>query len=510
VQDNSKKNIILIYPKFSQPLRVNIPIGLLHLGTYLKDRGFGVRLIDCTIEEDWQQLIADESKDALCVGISAMTVQVPHALHICKFIKEKLNYEIPIIFGGAHPTLYPEQTVSDPYVDYVVIGEGEITAEHLFGAIQKKEMETIPAMSGIAYRDQNGRARSRPSDKNFNYQDMPPFDYNLLNPKVFSLYEETGTYFPLLTSRGCPFRCAFCINVVTKNIRWRCFSAARTVNEIERILKMGFDKIWFWDENFFTSKQRLQEILSLLEQKNLSFSAWAEGRANYVRNDYLDLNLLKRLRAAGFNRMGFGFESGSQKVLDYLQKDITTEQILNAARQCYAAGIRISATFMTGIPKETTQDVRKTLTLIGKLLEICSSCGISGPILYRPYPGSKLYNHCLEAGWDEPQSLKEWVGKVEHDFKKIPNPYRLPWIKDPAFVNFVHFYTYTVPASFKSLYLMFKEYCQMTLANKHFFYIGLCGLFLISSLGKMRYRLGFFRLLIEKKIFSKYHPNLDY
>lgn len=503
--------VLLIYPQFPRPLGVNIPLGLFHLATFLKSKQFEVKMIDCTMEEDYEDLIKEEIQDALCVGISSMTTQIPHARNIALFIKDRLKSKVPIIFGGVHPTLYPDQTVREPYIDYAVIGEGELALFNLLQVIQSDDHRDLLNIAGIAYRNSDGSTQINFSRKdNFSYEAMPEFDYTILNPRVIKAYKKEGMYFPLLTSRGCPYRCSFCINVVTKNNKWRAFSASRTVSEIERIVNMGFNKIWFWDENFFTDKKRIQETLDLLEAKKIIIDGWVEGRADYIRPNYLNQEILKRLKKCGFNRFGFGYESGSQKILNYLQKDITVEDILTSARQCTEAGIRISSSFMIGLPAEREEDIRGTVKIIGKILAICKSCGINGPILYRPYPGSKIYLECLKTGWKEPQNLKEWSDRVISDFTAVPNPYKLPWINNAPLVNMVHFYTYTISASFKNLFFMFREYCQMTAQKKYFFYLGIITLLFLSSIGKLRYKISFYRFLIEKKIFFKYHPNLDY
>jgi radical SAM superfamily enzyme YgiQ (UPF0313 family) len=196
--------------------------------------------------------------------------------------------------------------------------------------------------------------------------------------------------------------------------------------------------------------------------------------------------------------------------LDYLQKDITVEQIINATKQCCRAGIRVSASFMIGLPQENDADIRQTVGLIGKISSLCKTIGINGPQFYRPYPGSKIYDDCLKAGWQEPKNFSEWAKRVMDDFYSTPNPYRAPWIRSPAFVNFVYFYAYTISVSIRGLVRMLREFCAMTSRPAYFFYLGAVGLSLLSALGKLRYKLGFFRFLIEKKIFCKYHPNLDY
>ncbi|NQS88729.1 B12-binding domain-containing radical SAM protein [Patescibacteria group bacterium] len=504
------KKIVLIYPKFPIKFDLNIPIGILHLGTYLRSKGFAVSIIDCTVEDGYKQRIADESKDAFCVGVSLMTAQIPHARKIGIFLKEDLMISSPVIMGGVHPTLYPERTLQENFVDFIIAGEAELSLLSLLQALNEGDIEKTSSIPGVGYLDLDKRLHFNKPCGFFDYNLMPPFDYNLLSTSVIEAYKNAGTYFPLLTSRGCPYRCAFCINVVTKNTRWRALTATRTIEEIKRILALGMKSIWFWDENFFVGRERVKQVLNLIEKDNIKFSAYAAGRADYIRGDYLNHNYLMRLKKCGFQRIGFGFESGSSKTLEYLQKDITVSQIEKTVQECSKAGIRVSASFMIGLPGEKEDDMRQTISLIGKIASICRNIGINGPQLYRPYPGSNIYNDCIKAGWTEPNNFEEWNKRIEEDFYSTPNPYKYPWVKNPAFVNFAYFYAYTISIRTSKLIRMFNEYCQMTKQKKYFFILGVVGIAFLSLLGKARYRYGFYRFLLEKKIFYKYHPNMDY
>lgn len=502
------KKIVLIYPNFSPGAAgYTIPAGLLHLGTFLKSKGFDIKLIDCIVESNYKDLIAQEIKDAFCVGISALTLQIPIAREIAIFIKNKLKSNIPIVLGGVHPTLYPRQTILEPFLDFVVLGEGELAFFHLVEAIYKDELYSrLPEMSGVAYLDRNRIPHVNSNKEVFNYEEMPVFDYSLLNPRVIEIYRKEDIQFPLLTSRGCPFKCAFCITTITENTKYRSLKAARIVFEIERIIKMGFGKILFTEDSFFISRKKVFELLELLEKKNLVFQGRICGRVDDIRADYVDIELLKRLRKNGFSRIGFGFESGSQRILDYLQKNTTVSQILNAVKQCSSAGIEVSGTFMIGIPTETAEDIRKTVDIIGKISMILNSekLVIKGPILYRPYPGSKLYLDCLKTGWAEPQNFSEWcdwLGTRE-------NPYKKPWIKNPQLVSTVSFYTYIIPMSFRNLFITLRyRYLAIPKHRICFFYIWTAAFFLLSVLGKLRYKLNFHSFLIEKNI---WHLNIKF
>lgn len=504
------RKAVLVYPRFLSPLAgikdFNIPLGLLHLGTFLKSKGFEIRIVDTIVEDYYSNIIKKEMDDALCVGISAMTAQLPHAIEIIKEIKT-FNKDMPIVLGGTHPTLFAKQSVENDLIDYAIIGEGELPFSNLLEALSRDEYEQLSTIPGIAYKEDTDEVTVNYSVERFNYSEMPPISYDLLNPIVLEKYIEVDSiYFPLLTARGCPHRCAFCINVILKEYRkYKPWSAERTVTEIKRILELprkGTHCITFFDENTFVSKQRIGEIVSLIKEEHLNFHWYCSARANYFRDGFLDIPFLKELHNCGMRRISLGIETGSGEVLDYLQKDITLEDIGRAADFCEAANIRPSYSMMIGLPGEDANDVRKTIELIRLLSEKHRSWGIVGPQLFRPYPGSKIYQDCVEAGLYEPESIEEWI-EIVKDNNEILDARKMPWIRHPKMVNCVHFYSVLAAASYSKLICLFNEYCDMTKRNFVFRLAGLVGIIALSFIGKIRLRFNFYDLLIEKVIFEK-------
>lgn len=497
---------VLVYPQF--PVRegpkFNVPMGPLHLGTYLESKGVKVKFIDCNIEDDYLLLLREELTDALCLGISAMTAQLPNALEICRLVKKEFS-SLPIIFGGVHATLFPEQTIKDPLIDYAVIGEGEIPLLNLIRAFEKGE---IPKRIGsIAFRDKGGEVKINPKEQEFNFQELPIVNYCLLANKVVEQFPTN--YVGMLTSRGCPHRCTFCINTVLKeNRRWRAWEVRRIVDEIESLMRLGCRRIYFWDENFFTSKKRIEGILEEIEERGLKFEWFANVRADYFREGYLNLNFLKRLHKAGCRRFGIGAESGSQRILDYLQKDIAVEDIFTSAQLCKRSGIRPTYSFMIGVPIEGKEDIKKTVEVIGKLLRLCHNARILGPQLFRPYPGSKLYLECLRLGLKEPATTDEWAKTIATEFMES-NPFVMPWIRDPAFVNTVWFYSLFLSASYRRLIQLYLEYCQVYKLKKTMYFVGIIGIILVAFIGRIRHRLNFHKFPLEIKMLKKYRAVLS-
>jgi len=494
--------VILIYPKFpiQEGPKFNVPMGPLHLGTYLEDKGIRSVFIDGNIEDSYEDLLREELLDCTCVGISAMTSQLPDALAVCALIKKKFNSDIPIVFGGVHATLFPVQTVNNYLIDYAVIGEGEDALYNLIMALEGKE--DFENVEGLVYRDSDNNTQVIRKSHNFDFSTMPVINYRLLSKQVLEQFEEN--FVGMITSRGCPHRCTFCINTVVKeNKKWRTWDTEKTMEEIESLLSLGCNKIYFWDENFFVNKKRVEEILDNIESKKLKFEWFANVRADYFKDSYLNSDALKRLYNAGCRRFGIGAESGSQRMLDYMCKDITVEQILNSARQCETSGIRPTYSFMIGLPGEKKEDAKLTIDIIGNILKLCSNARILGPQLFRPYPGSDLYLECLKSGLKEPVSLEDWSKAIMTDFMES-NPYQMPWIEDPEFVNIAWFYSLFLSASAGRICQLFIEYCRVYKKGLLFSILGLLGVIILIGAGRVRYKFGFGKFAVEISLFKKY------
>lgn len=503
-----KKKVILVYPRFliQEGPKFNVPLSVLHLGSFIQSKGYPVRIIDGNIEDDYEKLIVEEAKGSLCVGISAMTDQIPEARRVAKFLKNKAGLKVPIVFGGVHATLFPKQTVKDSLIDFAVFGEGELSFWHLLLALEGKR--NLGRLEGVAFLNQKGKPLFKPRTRQLNFYKMPLVDYGLLSPFVQKQYKEN--FISMITSRGCPHRCTFCINTVIKeNTTWRAWFTQRVIKEIKNLQRnWGVDKIFFWDENFFVNKKRVEEILAGLERENIKIKWFANVRTDYFRQNFLDLPFLERLRGNGCSKFGIGAESGSQHMLDVYNKRTTPTQILKSAKLCHKTDISPTYSFMIGAPGETKNDIRKTVKIIGKIFKVCPKARILGPQLFRPYPGSTLYQECLKSGWKEPKSPADWEKVVSQEFMET-NPFKSPWIKNPKFVNIVWFYSFLLILPLKKLIELFLEYSKIYKKNLIFTVVGMAGITFMSTLGKLRYKFNFYDLPFEVKIFKKFRSVLS-
>ena len=447
--------VLLVNPCFNEcigifktlaDVKIREPLNVLTLGSYLKENGYDVKIIDAVPysevnDDSYLKRIEKELDSAICVGISAMTAQIRNALFIAKFIKDK-NPNIPVIWGGVHPTLFAEQTSIHPAVDAVVYGEGEETLLDLVKIFEKAKGNIknvdFGGVNGIVY-----KGKRNPPRELLDVNKLPFLDHDLLD---LSFYMPRGVppVFPpkkrfrklaMLSSRGCPYRCTFCINVIS-GIKWRGMTSKRFLDEMEYLVdKYRLEFIKPLDENFFVNKKRVEEIVDGIKERGIDVM-WASNiRANNFGDDYVSASFAKKLRDVGFVFAPIGAESGSDRILQYLKKDITTGQIMNSAKICNESGIVPVYSWIIGLPNQSRKEMISNIEIMKKINKICPSARFYDNFIFRPYPGGELYEECKQLGLHEPESLEEW-SKVDIKIGYTSSE-GLSWIKDRNFVEFL-------------------------------------------------------------------------
>jgi len=422
-----KNKILLIYPQFHMVDfdAKSYPLGLLVMGTLLEKQGYQIKLIDFLVEDKPLEILEGELDDnVLCAGLSVMTPQIPQALEISQLIKD-FNENIPVVWGGIHPTLFSEQTIVNPLIDFLIRSEGELTFLKLLKFFQGRG--NLRDIAGLFYK-KNNKIFQNQGRELIDLNNLPILNYSLLSPKTIKFDSII-----LNTSRGCPYRCAFCVNTALDNRRWRFQKSEKVLAELDYIInQLGYKKIKFQEDNFFVNKERSLEIIKGIKQKNLEFRWLTSCRVDYFRDDYINNQFLEKLKESGCYKLMFGAESGSQRVLDFLKKDITVDQIIRSAKLCQKHGLRASYSFMTALPTETKAERIKTLKLVDKLLTIGPFIGIISPQPYRPYPGDELARQIEKMGYKFPDRLEDWPEVVSKSLdSSSSNLEDFPWIKSP-------------------------------------------------------------------------------
>ena len=380
-------NITLIQP-FT--MSCEPPISLAILKGPLEIAGHVVRLIDLQIPDvrtKWESLFASEPVDL--VGITAMTPQVMQADEIAKKIKTVLP-EVPIILGGVHATFLPEQTLCEfSAFDYLVVGEGEETIVDLVSRLEYGG--SIADVKGIAYRSNDSvvitppRPRILDLDTWPNHHEHYDFDFYLYNNSCGYSDKCVST----IVSRGCPYNCRFC---ATKNFwktKYICKSTDAVIKEINYVLDRGVKNISFRDSTFVINKKWVHELCEKILRQELQFRWGIQARVELV-----DFELLSHMKKAGLNKVSFGVESGSQKILDFYGKGITLNQIEKAFEVCRKLRIETEAYFMLGALAETKEDMELTYRFAKKLKPTTSRV-----FLFMPLPGSELYQYYVDQGY---------------------------------------------------------------------------------------------------------------
>jgi len=487
-------DIVLVNPNISTlrgkkkgtSLNVEPPLGLVCMGTYLKKQGFSVKIIDALVD-DTEAEIKKNIDGALFVGLSTMSSQISHALEIAGLVR-RLNPNLPIVWGGMHPTLFPEQTLRDPLADFIITKEGEETAVELANSIEGGGRE-FSGIRGMGYKEA-GKCRMNGERPFFDLNKMPFLDWGLMDIGQYIKTEIDGKIYDSMyihSSRGCPSRCAFCINTILNRRMWRSMPAERVLDEIGHLVeKHKINNVWFREENFFASRGRAKEICRGIKARGLDITWLTTVRADYFGPGFLDDGFVKLLKDSGCIRLSMGIESGSQKILNYIKKDESPRNALASARLCNRHGIKPVFSFMTGLPTESREDTMETIELIKKLKRLAPNCDIIGPQIFRPYPGSEIYDWCKKNGFEEPDSLRGWTDPKVLMETGFVSATKLPWIKEPDFTSLI---SMSVPYAFN-------------MGVKDALFCGSIQKAALSFSAKLRSFFNYWELPFEKRVFD--------
>jgi len=365
-----------------------LPLGVAYLAAFLEREGYNVKVYDESPNSQPLRNFLEEFKPDI-VGISCMTSTYEKSRQFAKEVK-KYNSQISVVFGGIHPTSTSEQTLKDEFVDFVIVGEGELTFSDLLKEL--KGGKHFSGLKGLAFK-KDGKIiinERRELIQDLDSIAMPARHLFDMEYYVQRWNWPRGHWLKtanMMSSRGCPYSCIFCASKVMFGQTFRASSVKRTVDEVEHLVKdYGFECVSFSDDTFAVDKQRAIEIAREIKRRNLNVLTRYQLRANTCDED-----LIIELKQAGCIQVDIGVESGSDRVLKILEKGITSEQIRKAFSVLKKHGVKSSATFIIGIPGETMEDI----DMSRKLAEEINSDYTQFFIL-TPYPGTPLYNFAKE------------------------------------------------------------------------------------------------------------------
>ena len=406
-------NILLVKPLKDRKLLVEHthPLGIMYIASYIKHKNNSHRLkiIDMVVERKVYDDIRNEIKKFQpdMVGISALTPEAPAVHHVTEEIKKDFS-NCTIIVGGPYGTSTPQRVLKDPYVDCVVIGEGEITMLELAERITQSghSFSESREIKGIAYREDGHYIQTEPREfiEDLDVVPFPAWDMipreKYYSPRIIS---ESKTqyyrrYMSIFTSRGCPYGCMYCHNIFGKRFRPR--SAENIFSEI-KTLHDTYDlkEVHLLDDTFNMNKARVLALCSLLKrsgfQLKLSFP-------NGLRGDILDEEVIDALFESGMYSSAIGVESGSEKIQKSIGKNVNLQKLQRSIDYLAKKGIVTHGYFMVGFPGETREDILQTITF-------ASNSRLTTASFHSlvPFEGTPLYQKVISQGTDKSLRLRD-------------------------------------------------------------------------------------------------------
>jgi len=408
---------------FSPPYQGKVfgpPLGLLSLASSIREEGFTPVIVDGATTPDFLDVLAKEVTDAFAFGISVLTGPVIHDAIAASRVVREVRPELPIIYGGWHPTLLSGQTLRENFVDIVVRHQGEKTLAEI---LKRQTMgASLDLVNGCWFK-RNGEIVANQDRPSSPLSSLPSPAYDLVN---FELYARAigGRKLPYATSIGCPYACNYCTDMVFYNRRFNPLTVSGVVDEIVHLVQTyGLDEIALVDSNFLVDTRRATALARGFMESGVRFRWTFQASTDLLCR--LSDEEVALLAESGVSHIGFGTESASPEILRKMQKaHQKIGDMFEAARKCRDAGIRVTYNLIFGYPGEEERHRRETLRVMGQIAEQFDNVTFS-PNLFTPYRGIPIWPELREAGLREPQSLEEWasVGLGQAD---------LPWLSDEA------------------------------------------------------------------------------
>lgn len=396
VERTDNTDILFIMPNFSYGDLEDIgprcpPLGIAFIAAYIEQIGYNVKILDAFgLNYDLDKVreeIKNQKPKVILVG--TMTANHKEGLSIMEAAKE-IDSTLTVICGGPHVTNLPESTIMKPYVDYLVINEGEITTHELLDMIFKRRQLTLPDIKGIIYKENGQMKQTEKRPFIVKLDEIPMPAYHLLPMDSYRAYgwlDEGRRFTTMITSRGCPFKCSFCIS--SKNFMhwWRPRSAEKVFEEILLLYnKYGVRHIYFQDDEFLVDHARIKKLADLIVEHKLDLIWECLSRVNHIDED-----LLKDMARSGCKSVLYGIETGYEEGFKKINKPITLPMVEQAVRRTQKHGIMVKVTFIIGFPWESEKEIKQTIRFAKKL-----DADITFINTLNPYPGSYVYQEIVD------------------------------------------------------------------------------------------------------------------
>ncbi len=406
-------NLLLVNPPIGVAERRppnNIPTGLAILAALARERGHEVRVLDLNAlrpsDAEVEALVADDPASYDVIGLSGLITTLAWQDRLARMLRARHPKALLVSGGGLATDIGPDLLEWIPVLDGIVRGEGENALDPLFELAWCHERGH--AIPGLTWRGAKFVFQAdAPQDLDvlpFPAWEELPIEIYLANPiwggnsnNSSSLAVNARRSMNVLSSRGCPWTCKFCVSAMGFG-RYRFRSAASVVAEIETLrARYDVDFIGFVDDNFMVHRPRLREVCAELRRIGLPWGC--HGRLDQARAEVLAL-----MADSGCVYIGYGGESASQSILDAMEKRITVEEMRDAVRATKAVGITPNLTWISGYPGETREDLRATARFI-----LDEELGNKRMFVATPYPGTPLFSEALPRIRHHFPSVRDYV-----------------------------------------------------------------------------------------------------
>lgn len=405
-------DVLLINPPYSGLEKLSklapktIPLGLAYIAAYIKQYKYSVKILDYQVHNvDLKKEMKQQPK---LIGITVTTPTLYSSLKLAKEIKEIDKNQI-IVLGGAHPTFSPREVLTEN-VDIVIKGEGE---KIFLNLLREPNLQNI---KGIVYKKEGNIIENLPETPIYNLDELPFPARELLPMEGYRNQPDFMIRSPahvMINSRGCPYRCIFCGARLVSGFNYRFNSPKKVLEEIEILInKYNAKQIIFWDDIFTLNRRRTIEICDEIIKRKLNIVWYCSTRVNVV-----DKELLEKMYKAGCRIISYGIETGSQRLLNVLKKDIIIQQVKDAIKWTNEAKMEPRGTFMIGIPTETKEDSLETIKFSKQLNIHRAKFSLA-----TPYPGTEFYEMVKDR-----IKFKDWslynamAGFSDNDVIYVPN-----------------------------------------------------------------------------------------
>jgi anaerobic magnesium-protoporphyrin IX monomethyl ester cyclase len=385
-----------------------MPLALLAIGSELDPQLYEVVTIDARLDADAENTVLSHVGEALCLGVTVLTgAPISDALRISRAAK-RFRPDLPVVWGGWHPSMFAKECLLEPSVDVAVRGQGEEAFVDIVDRLAHGR--SLDDCAGCTLRLADGTIQENPARPLAQVESFRAHDYGLI--PVERYFELKGKrQLDYISSQGCNFRCAFCSDPFVYGRKWVGLEPVRMAMRLKELWdRYHFDDVNFQDETFFTKAGRVEALADRIVESGMKITWAATMRAD--QGIRLPERVWVRCKQSGLRRLLVGVESGSNEVLRRIRKDIKIEQVFETAEKMRKYGLAGNFPFIVGFPDERDSDIQASLDCAKKLRSM--SPDFATPIFYfKPYPGSELVNEAVARGFRLPQTLEAWA---EFDF----------------------------------------------------------------------------------------------